>query len=243
MIRKARETGDPSYLNRAEEALKRSLEHAPENAGAMRHLAYVFYSPHEFEPAATYAKKAIEIDNADGSSYGVLGDAALEVGKYEEAEVAFQKMIRLDDSLYSRSRLAGLKSIRGDTAGAMADMERAIALGQEENQPVESIAWAEWQLGNDHFNVGNLERAEIYHTRSLKTYPNYYRALAGMAQVRAGQKRYDDAIEYYTKAIAILPLPEYVAALDDVYTRINRLAEAQKQYALVEHSNMRCCSD
>ena len=51
LIRKARETGDPDYFNRAEEALKKSLEMAPKNAGAMRHLAYVFYSRHEFEPA------------------------------------------------------------------------------------------------------------------------------------------------------------------------------------------------
>lgn len=52
LIRKARETGDPSYFNRAEEALKKALEIDPKSAGAMRHLAYVFYSRHEFEPAA-----------------------------------------------------------------------------------------------------------------------------------------------------------------------------------------------
>jgi tetratricopeptide (TPR) repeat protein len=40
LIRKARETGDPSYFNRAEEALKKSL--APKNGGALRHLAYVY---------------------------------------------------------------------------------------------------------------------------------------------------------------------------------------------------------
>src|SRR5438445_8949972 len=66
LIRKARETGDPDYFNRAEEALKNSLEIAPKNAGAMRHLAYVFYSRHEFEPAAVYARKAIAVDASDG---------------------------------------------------------------------------------------------------------------------------------------------------------------------------------
>src|SRR5215470_10611616 len=52
LIRKARETGDADYFNRAEAALKKSLELAPKNIGAIRHLAYVFYSRHEFEPAA-----------------------------------------------------------------------------------------------------------------------------------------------------------------------------------------------
>ena len=41
LIRKARESGDPTYFNRAEEALKRTLQLAPKKAGAMRHLAYV----------------------------------------------------------------------------------------------------------------------------------------------------------------------------------------------------------
>src|SRR5437870_2577274 len=97
LIRKARETGDPDYFNRAEEALKNSLEIAPKNAGAMRHLAYVFYSRHEFEPAAVYARKAIEMDANDGDSYGILGDALLEVGTYDEARDAYQKMMQLED--------------------------------------------------------------------------------------------------------------------------------------------------
>src|SRR5262245_16181491 len=81
LIRNARETGDPNYFNRAEEALRKSLEIAPQNAGATRHLAYVFYSRHEFEPAALYARKAIEIEADDGDSYGILGDALLEIGR------------------------------------------------------------------------------------------------------------------------------------------------------------------
>src|SRR4029453_4284943 len=38
LIRKGRETGDPSYFNRAEQALKKSLEIAPQNSAALRHL-------------------------------------------------------------------------------------------------------------------------------------------------------------------------------------------------------------
>jgi tetratricopeptide (TPR) repeat protein len=235
LIRKARETGDPAYFNRAEEALKRSLEIAPKNAGAMRHLAYVFYSRHEFEAAADHARKAIELNPSDGDSYGVLGDALLEVGEYGRAEEAYKKMMELEENLYSYSRLAGLKSMRGDSAGAIVDLERAIAAGKAAKQPAESIAWAEWQLGSDHFVLGKLENAESYYRQSLETYPNYYRALAGMAQVRAAQKRYDDAIDLYQKAIAILPMPEYIAALGDVYSEIGKSDEARKQYELVEY--------
>jgi tetratricopeptide (TPR) repeat protein len=234
-IRRARETGDPAYFNRAEEALKRALELAPKNAAAIRHLAYVFYSRHEFGQATIYARKAVEIDPENAGAYGVLGDALLEVGQYTEAEESYQKMIHLGDSLYSRSRLAGLKSIRGDVDGATSDLEQAITLGKEARQPAESIAWAEWQLGSDHFALGKLKSAEIYFVQSLQTYPNYYRGLAGLAQVRAAQQKYDEAIELYRKAIAILPMPEYAAALGDVYAKTGRTEEARKQYDLVEY--------
>lgn len=235
LIRKARETGDAGYFNRAEAALKRSLEIAPNNAGAMRHLAYVFYSRHEFEPAALHARKAIEMDGRDGDAYGILGDALLEVGKYDDAKDAYQKMMRLEDSLYSRSRLAGLRSIHGDTAGSIADLEQAIAAGRAAKQPAESIAWTEWQLGSDHFALGNLEDAEKYYRQSLQTYPNYYRPLAGLAQVRAGQKRYDEAIGLYQKAIAVLPMPDYIAALGDLYGQTGQSEQARQQYELVEY--------
>jgi len=143
MIRKARETGDPSYFNRAEQALKKSLEITPQNAGAMRHLAYVFYSRHEFEAAAMHARKAVQMNPRDGDSYGVLGDALLEVGDYAEANAVYERMMQLDRSLYSYSRLAGLKSFRGDLLGSMSDLKTAIALGKLTKQPAESIAWVE----------------------------------------------------------------------------------------------------
>lgn len=235
LIRKARETGDPSYFNRAEEALKKSLEINPDNAGAMRHLSYVFYSRHEFEAAAVHAGKAIEMDSTDGDSYGILGDALMETGAYEKAEDAYDKMMQREESLYSYSRRAGLKSMRGDSAGAIADLERAVAAGKAAKQPAESIAWAEWQLGSDHFVLGQIAPAESFYRQSLETFPNYYRALAGLAQVRAAQKKYGEAIDLYRKAVAILPMPEYIAALGDVYRKTGKPDEARKQYELVEY--------
>lgn len=235
LIRKARETGDPAYFNRAEEALRKSLEVAPQNAGVIRHLAYVFYSRHEFEAAADHARKAIQINPSDGDSYGVLGDSLLEVGEYGRAEEVYKNMMELEENLYSYSRLAGLKSVRGDSVGAIVDLERAVAAGKAAEQPAESIAWAEWQLGSDHFALGKLENAETYYRQSIETYPNYYRALAGMAQLRAAQKNYGEAIGLYQKAIGILPMPDFAAALGDIYIKIGKPELAKRQYELVEY--------
>ena len=234
-LQKARETGDITYIHWAEKALHRCLEIAPEHSGAARHLAYTMYMRHGFDEAAIQAQKAVGLDPSDSHAFGVLGDAYLEVGQYEAAAHAYQRMIQLQEDLYAHSRLAGLKSLRGDTDGAIADLERAIQLGQAQERPPESVAWARWQLGNESLALGQLSAAETSYLQALETFPNYYRALAGLAQVRAAQHRYDDAIELYRKAIAIVPLPDYAAALGDVYAKLERPEEAQKAYDLVEY--------
>jgi tetratricopeptide (TPR) repeat protein len=83
--------------------------------------------------------------------------------------------------------------------------------------------------------LGQLPAAEASYVEALNTLPDYYRALAGLAQVRAAQQRYPEALDLYRKAIAIVPLPEYAAALGDVYTKLGRPEEAQKPYDLVEY--------
>ena len=234
-IQKSRQTGDLSYLTLAEQALRRALDLAPGSAAAARHLAYVFSSRHEFKEGAAQARRAIELDPGDGHARGVLGDALLELGEYEDAARAFDAMSSLDTSLYSLSRRSGLTSVHGDPEGAAAELRRAIETGRTTGEPRESLAWAQWQLGAEHFAVGRLDLAEARYRDALRTFPSYYRALGGLAQVRAGQQRYDEAIELYRQALGVIPLPEYATALGDLHTRLGQPHEARKQYALVEY--------
>jgi len=234
-IRKARETGDLTDFARAETALRKALALAPGNAGALRHLAYVFYSRHEFAEAVAEATKALALDPADADTHGVLGDAYLELGRYGEAEIAYEKMMAREADLYSYGRRAGLRSVRGDTAGAIADLQRAIEIGKAARRPSESVAWAQWQLGVEHFTIGELDLAEARYQDALETQPHYYRALAGLGQVRAARQRYDEAVDLYKKALAVIPMPEYAAALGDVLTKLSRRDEARKYYELVEY--------
>jgi tetratricopeptide (TPR) repeat protein len=235
LIQKARETGDTAYWSRAEHALRTALGLAPDYAAAHRHLAYVLYSRHEFAAAATAAARAIELDPSDGHAYGILGDAQLEVGQYRGAEATYRTMMARQADLYAYARLAGLKAMRGDPKGAIRLLERAVDEGRRARRPRESIAWAEWQLGSEHFTIGDLGAAEARYRASLAAYPGYHRGLAGLAQVRAARGDFARAIELYEKAIAVVPLPEYVVALGDVHARVGRPEAAQRQYELVEY--------
>jgi tetratricopeptide (TPR) repeat protein len=234
-IQKARQTGDVMYYGLAEEALRKALDIAPGYSQALRHLAHALYSRHAFAEAAVQAAQAIAINPADGHAYGVLGDACLEVGKYPQAQAAYHHMLQIQQDLYSYSRMAGFKSLRGDPHGAIADLERAMQAGLAQQLPQESIAWVQWQLGNESFALGDLATAESRYQQSLETFQNSHRALAALAHVRAAQQRYEEAIALYRRALAIIPLPDYATALGDVYRKTNQTDEAAKQYALVEY--------
>jgi tetratricopeptide (TPR) repeat protein len=234
-IQKARETGEAKYFSLAEVALRKALAIAPAASGARRHLAYVLYSRHAFQEAAAEAERALALDPADGHALGILGDAQLEVGQYAEAERTYARMAALDLDLYALSRRSGLRSLHGDVEGAITDLERAIDDGKAAGRPAEAVAWAQWQLATEHWNVGRLEAAEAGYLAALATYPGYHRALAGLGHVRAAQGREAEAVPMYRRAIEVVPQPDYATALGDLHARMGQGDEARRQYALVEY--------
>jgi tetratricopeptide (TPR) repeat protein len=235
---KARETGDPQYYDLADKALVRCLELSPDPLTATRattELAAVQMARHQFREALATARKALTLGSGELSPYGPIGDAHIELGEYDQAEAAYEKMRTLQGPLYPHSRLSMLRFLKGDAAGAIAEMRRAVEAGVEGTQPKEHIAWAQYKLGATLFQTGALEAAGQAHQDALATFPGYHRAVAGLAQVRAAQGRDPEAIELYRKALGAIPLPDYAASLGDVYARIGQTDEARKQYALVEY--------
>ena len=53
--------------------------------------------------------------------------------------------------------------------------------------------------------------------------------------VQAARSRFDEAVVLFQKALAVVPQPEYAAALGDVLVASGRPAEARKHYELVEY--------
>jgi len=100
--------------------------------------------------------------------------------------------------------------------------------------PAENIAWTQFMLGEQYFQLGDMVSAERYETGALNAFPKYHRALAAMGQIRAAQGRLDEAIAFYKQTVAIIPFPLYVAALGDVYAANGDTTNAEKQYATVE---------
>ena len=91
-------------------------------------------------------------------------------------------MMQLEESSPA-ARRAGLKSVRGDGSGAMADLEHAVAAGKTAKQPARKYRSSRVAIPAAIISIWEIAPRRL-HRQSLATYPNYYRASAGMAQVR-----------------------------------------------------------
>lgn len=231
-MQKARETGDFGYYARAEAALKRSFEVTPDNKDANRLQAYLLLSYHRFSEALEVSRRAVQLDPQDYEAYGALTDALVELGQYEEARKTVQMMLDLRPYTASYARASYLRSLYGNTEGAI----EAMQLAAESANPgdPESIAWCRVHLGDELMNAGRLKEAEHQYDWALFSFPDYHLALAAKARARIANGDTDSAIDFYKRAQERVPLPDTAIALGDLYTKLGRTEEAKRQYELVE---------
>ncbi len=244
---KARETGDITYYDLAEQTLKTALALAPQDfraADPLVHMALVYMGEHRFHDALTNAQKAVATGAGNLAAFAIEGDAYTDMGDYDEAAVAYNTLQSLGQAIsvspltlayMGDSRMAYLSYLHGDSAEAIRLMKSAIAAALQTNVPRENLAWLYFELGERYFQTGDLENATLSYQSGIAADPNHYRSLAGLAKVRAAQGKLEESIQLYQRSIAIIPFPVHVAELGDVYKKLGRTKEAQQQYDLVEY--------
>ncbi|HEX8367735.1 MAG TPA: tetratricopeptide repeat protein [Pyrinomonadaceae bacterium] len=231
-MQKARETGDFSLNARAEESLKHSFRIAPDNYEGTKLQAALLLNYHRFPEALKAARRAQAINPRDHDVYGAMVDALVELGDYKTAVDAAQKMVDLRPDTASYSRISYLRSLHGDTKGAIEAMKMAVEAASPQNP--EGIAWCRVHLGDELMSDGKLKEAEREYDYALYLFPDYHPALAAKARARYAAGDSENAIIFYKRAAERVPLPEYIAPLGDLYAQLNRADEAKQQYDQVE---------
>lgn len=229
-MQKARETGDPGYYGKAEGLLNRALSLNPKDFGAMSALGALALSRHQFSDALEWGERARALTPFNPHNYGVIGDAQIELGRYDEATQTVQTMVDERPDLSSYARVSYVRELHGDLDGAVRAMQQAVAAG---GPNAENTNWVRVQLGNLYFNRGQWDQADKEYREALANYPNYVYALAALGRVRTAQGGYDQAIDLYTQAIGIIPLPQFAIDLGDLNTVAGKPSEAAKMYDLV----------
>lgn len=230
-IQKARESNDPEFYSLAEEVLNRAIKTEPGNFLAISELGSVYLSRHHFRDALELAQKALDINPFSAYTYGVLVDAQVELGMYNEAVQSVQKMVDTRPDLSSYSRVSYIRELKGDIQGAIDAMKSAVTAG---SLIAENTSWCRVQLGNLFYNKGDVETAEKIFGFVVKDFPNYIHGYGGLAKIKVYRKEYKEAIELFQKALEKNSLPEYLIALGDVYTLTGEKEKAEEQYQKVK---------
>jgi tetratricopeptide (TPR) repeat protein len=221
-----RETADPSYLPRSETALRRALRFGVEDADATLGLGTLALIQHEFREALQYARAARTLLPGSSRPYGVIGDALVELGRYDEAFAAFERMVTLRPSLASYARIAYARELVGDRLGAVAAMR--LALDAAAGQP-EPTAWANVELAKLELGLGHSAKARRHARAALRILPGYPSGRVELARIDAAAGRLDAAIAAARRASEAIPTAQSIALLADLLDRDGQRAAARRQ--------------
>jgi tetratricopeptide (TPR) repeat protein len=232
-----RTTGDLSAYLRADAALDAALKTFADNPAALGYKGGVLISLHRFEDARDLAKRVLAKHPNDSVALATLGDASLELGDMSTARTAFERVNNLAPSSATLARLAHLEFVQGDTASAVRDAQVAVSKADDEGAEGERAAWYRYQLGEVLLSTGDQVGAEKAYGAAVTADDGSYLAHAGLSRALAARNDLDGAIRELSKAIAIVPQPDFLARRGDLYTLRGHSGDsrrAMKDYALVE---------
>lgn len=231
---KGRETGDVSQYALAAEAFREALERYPGNVAARSGLAVNLVTLHQWTEAIEQGKQILQADLRALGAVAVIGDASLEIGDLDTARDAFRTLREKADSPSVESRFARLAFLSGDTDEAIRILDDAATVAAGLNASAEERAFYHYSAGEYRFSQGDFDGAAKEFDTALQQLPGYYLAIAGRGRVAFAQGDITGAIEAYERAVAIIPKPELLGYLGDLYTVSGDAVAAERQYKAVD---------
>jgi tetratricopeptide (TPR) repeat protein len=229
-VQQARLSADPTYYPKAQGAFGRSLEVQPEaNAPALTGQATLAAARHDFAGALKTVQRSLAVNDYDATAYGVKADALTELGRYDEAAQAAQRMLDLRPGLDAYARASYQRELRGDVAGARTAMQQAV---ERATSPADE-AFGRYYLGELAWNNGDLGRARSEYDAVAAVDPTYLPATVGQAKVLAAGGDTTAALGLYRQAVETQPQPQYVVELGELLEASGQAAEARTQYEVV----------
>jgi tetratricopeptide (TPR) repeat protein len=232
LLRQARVANNPGLSLRAEDVLKQALAREPEHYEALRAMGAVLLSQHRFREAIDVATRARALDPNDAWNEGVIGDGHLELGEYDRAFAAFDRMMTRRPSAAAYARASYARELQGDLEGALRLMRMASEGTSADDS--EGQAWHYAQIGDLLFQRGRLSEARTHYEHADFVYPGHPFAAIGLARVKAAQGNIAGALAGYEALMARGPSPFLAARIGELRDRLGRHAEAEQAYALAE---------
>jgi tetratricopeptide (TPR) repeat protein len=229
-VQQARLTADPSYYAKADGAVRKSREVQPRgNFLADIAAGSLAAARHDFGRALALGQRASTVDAYSATAQGVVVDALIELGRYDQAWIAAQRMVDLRPDTGSLSRASYAAELRGQSAVAASLLNEALNLAPTPDD----AGFAMYYLGELAWNTGDLRAAADWYETGLRRAPDYLPLLSGRARVAAATGRYADAVAAYETLVARQPQPAYLIEYGDLLLAHGDRAGAAAQYAVV----------
>jgi len=229
-LQRARESGDPSFYLLAEGAAQRALAVSPDEPVALVAAAAIAASKHDFAGALALADRALAAEPMLAAAHAVRTDALVELGRYDDAVAEAQALADIRPDFAAYSRVSYLRELHGDLSGAVDAMRQAIAAGASVPQ---DVVWGRVLTGNLLLTAGDINGAAAEYDHASALLPDDPNARAGQARLAVARGDLAAAEQHLRAAIAVRPLPEYLALFGDVLAAQGRDGEARQQYDTV----------
>jgi tetratricopeptide (TPR) repeat protein len=235
----ARRTGEPEHYTRSERALRQALERDPDDIHALIGLASLSNTRHHFREGVALARRVRWLSPDTALAYGVMGDALIELGRYEAGFRAYDRMVALKPSIAAYARVAQARSSLGDAAGA----RRAIGLALDAAVDRQTRAWAYVELGRLERSAHRLGAAARRFRQALAVSPDSAIALEALGETEAARGNLRRGIRLQRRAVALRFSPQFAASLGDLYAVAGQRQAARRAYGLVAEQDSRLAAN
>jgi tetratricopeptide (TPR) repeat protein len=222
MTERYRQTGDGSYLAKAEKLV------GSQDTPAARRVRLLLASfRHEFPAVERDARALLEENPRDSTAAALLGDALMELGRYGEAGEVYRRLLGRRIHSDAASRIAWHRFVTGKPEEALRWMTLAVEAGGASDH---AQAWLLTELAEMQWKLDRPTEARGSAEKALELAPGSHRAHAVLARIvwpsdpALGRKEME-------RALAIVPLPEYAAELA---LREPDRADAEKRWKYAE---------
>lgn len=212
-VRRAGQLGDPAYYDLARRAVDRAdrlIVDDPQTLAARGELALAL---HDFRAALRYGERAQRELRDNVGVLGIVVDAQVELGRYDDAAVTLQRMLDLRPSVSALSRASYLRELTGDLDGARTAMRQAETAASGATAGRATVTALRGDLA---FQDGDLTLAAEHYARALETSPDLVAAAVGAARVQAASGDVAGAERALSAVVERLPTPDAVTLLADV---------------------------
>ncbi len=204
-------TADPAWYGVALDAFDTATDLDPGDPTNLVARGRLVLSLHDFSDALEIGGQATEALPSTADAWGVLVDAQVELGMYEEAATSLQRMLDLRPDLSALARASYLRQLNGDLEGAIVAMRQADAAGSGALSTNSAIATL---LGDLLLQRGDVDEALlVYETAQTPA------AAAGIARILAAQGELARAESVLLDLSARIPIPAVITALAEIQQR------------------------